>query len=177
MMRRWKHTASARAGSRRQAQRGVAAVEFALVLVPMLLIAFGAAEYGRMVYQYNTLVKSVRTAARILSMANPDDASYRSVTVAYAKCMAVYGNDNCSGLPLAPALAVTHVQVCDRNAWAECSGATQAMFKDVDTGQGPIQLVMVRISGYPYPVIGLPLVTSSPTVTFSAIEAVMRQSQ
>lgn len=161
---------------RRHAQRGVAAVEFALVLLPMLLIAFGVAEYGRAIYQYNTLVKSVRTAVRVLSMANPDEVTYRSVTVPYAKCMAVYGNEDCSGNPLAPSLAVTDVKVCDRNDWSECSGDMESNYKDVSTGEGPIQLVKVRISGYEHPFIGLPLVTSSPTTIFSDIEAVMRQS-
>ncbi len=161
---------------RRQAQRGVAAVEFALVLLPMLLIAFGAAEYGRAIYQYNTLVKSVRTAVRVLSMASPDDSSYRSTTVVKAKCLAVYGNDTCDGTPLAPSLATSHVKVCDRNSWSECTGTAQTNFKDVASGQGPIQLVMVRIEGYQYPFIGLPLVTGSPTTTFSNITAVMRQS-
>ncbi len=161
---------------RTRRQRGVAVVEFALVLVPMLLIAFGVAEYGRAIYHYNTLVKSVRTATRIMSMANPDDVSYRSVTVPYAKCMAVYGNDTCTGSPLAPSLSVSQVQVCDRNDWDECTGANKQMFSDVPTGEGPIHLVRVRISGYEFPFIGLPLVTSSPTTRFSDIEAVMRQS-
>jgi len=42
---------------RHRAQRGVAAIEFALVLLPMLLLAFGVVEYGRAIYQYNTLAR------------------------------------------------------------------------------------------------------------------------
>lgn len=157
-----------------RSMRGVAAVEFALVLTPLLLIAFGAAEYGRAIYQYNTLVKSVRSAVRILSAVSPDDPGYAN-RVAQAKCLAVYGNESCQGNALAPSLSVADVKVCDRNNWSDCTGSTQATYKDVATGQGPIQLVEVRISGYDYAFLGLPMVTPSSTVTFSDIDAVMRQ--
>ncbi len=163
-------------------QRGVAAVEFALVLLPMLLIAFGAAEYGRAVYQYNTLVKSVRTAVRMLSQVDPGQAGYRSpltnqttTQVQRAKCFAAYGNDTCDGPALAPSLTDANVHVCDRSNWSECPGAAATTYGNVDTGDGTIDLVTVRITGYAYPFIGLPLVTNSPTMTFSDIEAVMRQ--
>lgn len=48
-------------------QRGVAAVEFGILLIPLVLLAFGITEYGRAMYQYNALGKSVRSAARYLS--------------------------------------------------------------------------------------------------------------
>ena len=159
-------------------------MEFALVLLPMLLIAFGAAEYGRAIYQYNTLVKSVRTAVRVLSLLDPMEDGYRTSVsgqtdthVHRAKCLAVFGNDTCSGSPLAPSLTYENVHVCDRNNWEECTGAAATTYGGVDTGEGPIDLVVVRISGYAYPFIGLPLVTNSPTTTFADIEAVMRQNK
>lgn len=160
---------------RRDTQRGAAAVEFALVLVPMLLLAFGVAEYGRAIYHYNTLVKSVRSGVRLLSMYKPADTNYRTDAVARAKCMVVYANETCSGNPVAPSLAVSHVRVCDNDSWSECSGSTQSTYKDVASGEGPIQLVEVRITGYQYPFMGLPLVTSSATTTFSDIKSLMRQ--
>lgn len=173
---------SLRSGARRRRQRGVAAVEFALVLLPLVLIAFGAAEYGRAIYQYNTLVKSVRTAVRMLSQFDPGQTGYRSplpnqttTQVERAKCLAVYGNETCEGTALAPSLTLANVQVCDRNNSTECPDASATNFSSVNTGEGTVDLVLVRISGYAYPFIGLPLVTSSPTLTFSNIEAVMRQ--
>lgn len=135
-------------------QRGVAAVEFALVLVPLLVIAFGVVEYGRAIYHYNTLVKSVRSAVRLVSMYKPDGSDYRSNTVVKARCLAVHGNENCSGRPLVPSLAVSHVKICDRNNWSECSGSTQSMYKDVSTGDGLIHLVRVRLSATTIPSLG-----------------------
>lgn len=171
-----------RSSPRRRRQRGVAAVEFALVLLPMVLIAFGAAEYGRAIYQYNTLVKSVRTAVRMLSQVDPGQAGYRTpltngttTQVQRAKCFAAYGNETCEGMALAPSLTDANVHVCDRNNADECPGTTTSAYGSVSTGEGTIDLVVVRITGYAYPFIGLPLVTSSPTVTFTDIEAVMRQ--
>lgn len=160
---------------RHRAQRGVAAVEFALVLLPMLLLAFGVVEYGRAIYQYNTLVKSVRTAVRLLSMSSPDGTSYRTDTVVRAKCLAVFGNESCTGTALAPSLTTAQVKVCDSVSWSECAGAVQTDFKAVASGQGPINLVKVQITGYQHPFLGLPLVTSSATTTFSTISAIMRQ--
>jgi hypothetical protein len=46
------------------AQRGVAAVEFALVAIPFFLLMFGAMEFGRLLYLWNTAQEVTRNAAR-----------------------------------------------------------------------------------------------------------------
>ncbi len=46
----------------RSRMRGVAAVEFALVLIPLIVLATGVAEFGRAIYQYETLTKATRNA-------------------------------------------------------------------------------------------------------------------
>lgn len=51
-----------------QAQRGLAAVEFAIVAPVLLLLMLGVAEFGRALFQYNTLAKAVRDAARYYSV-------------------------------------------------------------------------------------------------------------
>jgi hypothetical protein len=66
--------------------RGVAAVEFAILLIPLLLMLCGVAEFGRAIYQYDALTKATRGATRYLSQFSPDDAGYPA---AQAKCMAV----------------------------------------------------------------------------------------
>lgn len=168
---------SRRAGQTRtrQSQRGVAAVEFALVLLPLLIIAFGAVEYGRAIYHYNTLVKSTRSAVRWASLTPATSPGY-STFVNQAKCLAVYGNTECNGTPLAPSLTLANVKLCDQSSWSECTGATQEAFRQVAlSGGSNMNLVAVRISGYNYAFLGLPLVTPSSTVTFGDIEAVMYQ--
>lgn len=156
-------------------QRGVAAVEFALVLVPLLIIAFGAVEYGRAIYHYNTLVKSTRSAVRWASLAPATSSGY-STFVSQAKCLAVYGNTSCGGNPLAPSLSLSNVRVCDQSNWTECAGSMQSTYQQVPlSGGSNMNLVAVRISGYNYAFLGLPLVTPSSTVTFGDIEAVMYQ--
>ncbi len=72
-------------------QSGVALVEFALVLPLLLLMTFVVTEYSRALYQYNTLTKSVRDAARYLSMQDP------GTRIAQAKNLVVYGNPAGSG--------------------------------------------------------------------------------
>lgn len=86
-------------------QHGVALVEFALVLPLLLLLSFTVTEYGRALYQYNTLTKSVRDAARYLSTQNP------GTKITEAKNLVVYGTlkpDN-NSRPLALGLSTTQV--------------------------------------------------------------------
>jgi len=122
---------------KRHRSRGVAAVELALLLVPLLLLVLGVAEFGRAIHTFNTLDKSVRDAARHLSQRGPGD----SAVWAQARCLAVHGDATCSGPPLAGGLSTAQVVVCDAVACA-ATHANQA------TGQGVINLVSVTIDGY-----------------------------
>lgn len=156
-------------------EHGVAAVEFALVLVPLLIIGFGAAEYGRAIYQYNTLVKSVRSAVRLLSATSTTATDYDAV-ITQAKCMAVYGNAKCDGNVLAPGLTTANVMVCDKVKFSDCPGTTTETYGAVPiSGGGTMDLVAVRISNYTYQYLGLPIVSAPASVKFGPIEAVMRQ--
>lgn len=130
----------------RTAMRGTAAVEFALLLIPMLLLVFGVTEIGRALFQYNTLAKAVRDSARMLSQYNPADADY---PLASAKCLAVYGKPSCSGsdVPLAPGLTTAMVVVCNP---VDSSGCPGGAFANVSTGSGTINLVEVKITGYTF---------------------------
>jgi Flp pilus assembly protein TadG len=57
-------------------QKGVAAVEFAIVLILLVPLVFGITEFGRAIYQYNTLTKIVRNGARYLTTQEPINGSY-----------------------------------------------------------------------------------------------------
>lgn len=67
-------------------QRGVAIIEFALILPLLLLLSFITFEFGRALYQYNVLVKSTRDSVRYLSMQTPGQG------VAVSKNLLIYGS-------------------------------------------------------------------------------------
>lgn len=52
--------------------RGTAAVEFALLLILLLMIVSGAIEYGRTFWYYDALTKATRDSARFLSTVTVD---------------------------------------------------------------------------------------------------------
>jgi Flp pilus assembly protein TadG len=144
------------------------AVEFALLLIPLLIMLCGVTEYGRALFQYNTLAKTVRDSARFLSQQNPSDASY---PLAEAKCLTVYGNTGCAGAPLALGLTTAMVKVCNPVNASDCPGET---FSAVATGFGSINLVEVKITGYTFTSF-LPFVPSIDSIVFGDIHATMRQ--
>ena len=121
----------------RHAPRGVAAVELALLLAPLLVMLFGVTELGRAIYTYNTLDKTVRDAARLLSQHGPGDA----LIAAEARCLAVYGNTDCTGTVLATGLSPQQVVICDAVACPTTHAAQS-------TGLGAVNLVTLGISGY-----------------------------
>jgi len=62
-------------------QRGVAAVEFALVIIFLLLLVAGIVEFGRAFWYYDALTKATRDGARMLSVADRetfDSGSFRN---------------------------------------------------------------------------------------------------
>jgi Flp pilus assembly protein TadG len=130
--------------SAKNRQKGVALVEFALVLPLLLILTFITTEYGRALYQYNTITKSVRDAARYLSIQSPN------THVAEAKNLAVYGNLAGAGTPLAIGLDTGQVQI----AWPAPTGAAPV-----------INTVTIRVSGYTFS----PMFTNAFGLNFSNI--------
>lgn len=163
------------AATKRAAMRGAVAVEFAILLIPMLLMVLGVVEYGRALYQYNTLAKAVRDSTRLLAQNNPTDTDY---PLADAKCLAVYGKTGCSGsdVPLAPGLTTDMVYVCNPAGSSACPGTTYA---NISTGSGTINLVEVRIKGYVFNYWFNPTAFFAPnaatTLNFGDIHTTMRQ--
>ena len=161
-------TCGSQQNGRRRAIRGAITVEFALLLVPLLLIVFGVAEYARALYQYNTLVKAVRDSVRYISEHNPGDAASYAGALNDARCLAVYGNTGCSGPPLAPGLTTDMVGVTS-NITTTAAGTS-------------ITLVEVRITGYTFQFVFNPLRLSdgladtvADTISFGDIHSTMRQ--
>ena len=169
---------------RRSRMRGVAAVEFALVLMPMIVLATGVAEFGRAIYQYETLTKATRNAARYLSVFLPNDSAY---PLAAAQCLVVYGSTTCgsAGTELVPGLTTSMVIVCDATHSSDCADASDpSQFANLPTydstnnapsgtATGSINLVEVKVKGYQYqPIPAYPGLSS---ITFGNIVTVMRQ--
>jgi Flp pilus assembly protein TadG len=145
--------------------RGAVAVEFAILLIPMLMLALGAAEYGRAIYQYNALVKTVRDSARLLSQYNPNaDPNGYAAALTQARCLAVHGNTGCTGSTLAPKLTTGMVKIASAI---------------VTTAAGTVvTLVEVKIEGYEFEFVLDPLRlmgTGNNTLAFADIRATMRQ--
>lgn len=74
------HAAQHSRGQRRQ--RGAAAVEFALVLILLLMISSGIVELGRTLWHFNALSKATRDAARQLSVTPIDAVASQGVPTA-----------------------------------------------------------------------------------------------
>lgn len=132
--------------------RGVAAVELAILMIPLIIMTFGMTELGRAFYYYNGLLQSARDASRYLSMQS------RGVGEAEARCLAVYGNTSCSGPVLVPGLDTGMVQIAYENR--------------VETGYGSLDLVRVSINGFPFSSF-VPFAVSN--MVFGAITSTMRQ--
>jgi Flp pilus assembly protein TadG len=135
-------------------QKGVAIVEFALILPFLLLLSITAAEYGRAIWQYNTLTKSVRDAARYLSIQTP------GTHITQARNLVVYGNLAGTGSPLTIGLSTSNVP---DPTWQTAGTAPV------------INTVTVRITGYTFnsmfaSVFGIPF----GAVRYSDISATMR---
>lgn len=118
-------------------QHGVAAVELALIMVPMLVLCFGVVEVGRALYYYNGLVKATRSAARYLTMQDLNDITANAglAAVGIAKNLAVCGQTACSSSDpvLVPGLGAAKVTVTTNNNVVTAAG------------EGSVSLVTVRI--------------------------------
>ena len=135
-------------------QQGTAMVEFALMLPMLLILIFTVTELGRAFYQYNVLTKSVREAARYLSV------RAAGVDVDKAKNIIVYGKPSGGSSPVVPGLSLSNVP---DPVWSP-AGAFPAF-----------NTVTVSITGYRF----TPLATSVfgigfDNIVFSPIRATMR---
>lgn len=146
-------------------QRGLALVELAISLFLLLAIAFGITEFGRAVYEYDTLAKATRDATRYLSTQAPGDAN----AIGIATCLAVYGHPICTGSALAPGLTTAMVSVCDA---VSCPADHAAQ------GAAPVvNLVTVSIGGpnaAPFTFTSL-VSFIVPDIAFGPISVTMRQ--
>jgi Flp pilus assembly protein TadG len=123
-------------------ERGAALVELALMMPLLLILTMITTEFGRAMYQYNLLTKSVRDSVRYLSVQTPGTHATE------AQNLIIYGRTTASGTPLVPGLTAANVAA---PVWA-----TQ--------GSAPIiNTVTVRVQNYCF----RPLFTSVFGVSFN----------
>lgn len=149
-----------RSSHERAAQRGVAAIEMAIMLLFLIPLVFGITEVGRAFYQYDAITKSASAGARYLSTQAPGDPN----AIAAATCLVVYANTGCTGNPVVPGLAAQLVTVCDRSSCAQDNL--------LQTGFGVVNLVTVTVTGFQF-VSDVPGVAGN--VTFGPISATFEQ--
>lgn len=101
-------------GRSRSGTRGLAMTEMAIVLPVALLLILATAELGRAFWQYNTLTKSVRDAARYATT----EGLWSTGTVIITdelrgkvQNLVVYGNTAGSGEPLLNGLTTSGVSI------------------------------------------------------------------
>jgi Flp pilus assembly protein TadG len=104
-----------RTSSLNNEQRGVAIIEFAIVLPILLMLALGTAEFGHAFLQYNALTKTLRDGARYVA-SNAVKGSTGVVQInanvsTQTSNLVTYGNVAGTGTPLLPGLVPTNVTV------------------------------------------------------------------
>lgn len=157
-----------RAMKNRAKQKGAAAVELAVLLIPLVLIAFGITEFGRAFFEYNAIAKGTRDGVRSLTMKGPLDPADPSSSsdITQTKCMVIYGNAGCTGTARVPYLTAAMVSICD--SWT-CPATHSAQ----STGTGVVNLVTVTVTGYTFTPL-VPFIMPNP-LTFNDISTTMRQ--
>lgn len=95
-------------------QRGLATVELALTTPFILVTLLLAAEFSRVFYEFNTLTKSVRDAARYAAEGSYDGAKVFQLDgskITRATNLVVYGNTAGVGSPLLTGLTGSDVSI------------------------------------------------------------------
>lgn len=143
-------------------QAGSVIVEFALLLTPLLILAFGITEFGRAMYQYNAIAKSVRDGARHLSQYAPGDNQSKNE----ARALIVCGKLVCglNDKPLVPGMTTSLVSISDR--------ISDENYNLQSTGRGTVNLVRVEVNGFTFQSMAPAFV---PHVTFAPIHVTMLQ--
>ncbi|WP_157263424.1 TadE/TadG family type IV pilus assembly protein [Azohydromonas aeria] len=149
-----------RSRARRRDQRGVATVELALVLMPLVLLLAATADLGRAFYTYSTLTSSTRNATRFLALSNPLDDTAKD----RARNLVRYGNIHGTGTLLVSNLSADKIEICTRSTCGDHDA--------VATGSGTVNLVSVRISGYVYTSLFSAVLPAQ--LAFSTINMTMR---
>jgi Flp pilus assembly protein TadG len=107
-------------------QRGIMMVEFIIVAPLLLLLMLGISEFGRALYQYNTLTKSVRDGARYLAanavVGSTSTIVIDSTDISETENLVIYGNTAGTGSPKLPGLSAGDITVSCLGGGTACPG-------------------------------------------------------
>ncbi|UCE32270.1 MAG: pilus assembly protein [Burkholderiales bacterium] len=148
-------------------QRGASAVEMALLVFPLALMAMVAVEYARAIWTYNAIAKATREGVRLLTykhtVTNADADAAITRVVAMMNDSAV------------PGLTSSMVQVCHKGDSSACTGQFSSLqvYQPGGAPAGVVDLVRVQVSGYTFQPM-VPLVSKLTSVTFEPIGTTMR---
>lgn len=81
----------------RKSQRGLAAIEYIVVLLMLIPMVIGTVELGRYIYQYNTLTKAVRDGARYAgdnALSSSGILTLTGTLISETQNLVAYGNTN-----------------------------------------------------------------------------------
>ncbi|MCB1926845.1 MAG: pilus assembly protein [Rhodocyclaceae bacterium] len=151
--------------------RGAAAVELALVSIPLVMLAVATIDFARAMFVYDQLAKAARDGARYLSFFDPTVAAEYPTTSARRRMLYGTASPSDTSRQIVPGLTESMIKICDRADASACPGET---FAAVATPSGSINLVKVEIQGYVFTPI-FPGLSRLTTVTFEPISATMRQ--
>jgi Flp pilus assembly protein TadG len=98
-----------------QAQRGLAMVEFVIALPLLLLLLCAIGEFGRLLFQYNSLTQACRDAGRFAAgqawNATLGQVDLNATLQSQTRNVAVYGTPANNGTPAVPGLTTGDVSV------------------------------------------------------------------
>lgn len=98
-------------------QRGIAMVEFAIVLPVLLTVLFAVTEIGRAMVRYNTLTKSVQDGARYAAayalLGTTGAVNVDAQLQTAVRNIVVYGNRAGTGSPLMAGLQPAQINLVD----------------------------------------------------------------
>ncbi len=125
---------------RTKTMRGVVAIEFTILMAFLFApLVLGTIEISRVLFQYNTLAKSVRDSARYISLYSATGPTY-ATQVTIAKCIAAFGNTGCTGSPIVPGLTSAKISIGTNGNGAPLAAGS--------AGTVVIRLISVRATGY-----------------------------
>jgi Flp pilus assembly protein TadG len=98
-------------------QRGIAMVEFTIVLPVLLLLMLGVTELGRALIRYNALTKTVHDGARFAASfalwGGSQGVNIDPQLLTETRNVVVYGNKDGTGSPVLSGLQTSQIQVVD----------------------------------------------------------------